>query len=369
MDLPPFRLNQWLDHFDFADPPIACNLAGSTGPRWLLRELLAIGGDAPALDGLALGYAPAGGGKALREAIAAVYGVDPDWVVVTNGASEAFSVLLCVCAREGGNVVLPTPAYPAFGGMAQAWRLGVRSYALRREEGFRQSPGQVLAAVDGNSVLAVVNTPHNPSGAIMPRDAVAALAGALGERGVPLLVDEVFHPIYHGEVLPSAVGIGNAIVVGDMSKALSMPGLRIGWIIDADARRRERLVTARSYFSLSGSPLLEALATHAMRHQAAIVARAQSVATANLALLTAFMAEVDGILSWVPPPGGVLAYPWFDDLRASRPWCEAMAARGVLIAPGDCFGQAEHMRIGFGAREPDELAAALDAMRSALHEA
>ena len=64
MDLPPFRLNQWLDHFDFADPPIACNLAGSTGPRWLLRELLAIGGDAPALDGLALGYAPAGGGKA-----------------------------------------------------------------------------------------------------------------------------------------------------------------------------------------------------------------------------------------------------------------------------------------------------------------
>lgn len=366
MNLPPFRLNQWLDAYDFADPPIACNLAGSTGPRWLLRELLALGVEAPDLEALALGYAPAKGGAALREAIAAVYGVDPGWVIVTNGASEAVSLLLCVQACDGGNVVLPSPAYPAFDGMARAWRLGVRRYVLRREDGFGQSEGAVLGAIDGESVLALVNTPHNPTGAVMPRAEMAALAVALEEYGVPLLVDEVFHPLYHEAAMPSAAGIGNVVVVGDMSKALSMPGLRIGWIIDPDPVRRARTVTARSYFALGSAPVLEALATHAMRNHGAIVARAQAVAVANLKLLTAFMEDVPDILSWVPPSGGVLGYPWFNDGRDSRPWCEAMVRHGVLIAPGDCFGQPEHMRLGFGAREPGEVADALDLMQSAL---
>ena len=59
----------------------------------------------------------------------------------------------------------------------------------------------------------------------------------------------------------------NTIVVGDLSKALSLPGLRIGWLIDRDARRRERLIDLRSYFTISGSPLTEAIAAHALANR------------------------------------------------------------------------------------------------------
>ena len=50
------------------------------------------------------------------------------------------------------------------------------------------------------------------------------------------------------------------------------------------------------------------------------------------------------------PAGGTVAFPWFSDGRDSRPFCQALAAKGVLIAPGDCFATPDHMRIGFGAQ-------------------
>jgi aspartate/methionine/tyrosine aminotransferase len=87
-----------------------------------------------------------------------------------------------------------------------------------------------------------------------------------------------------------------------------------------------------------------------MRGRSAILQRVNAVASANLKELHSFMARVSDILEWVPPRGGLVAFPWFRDGRDSRPFCERMAARGVLLAPGDCFGMPEHMRIGFGSR-------------------
>jgi aspartate/methionine/tyrosine aminotransferase len=53
-----------------------------------------------------------------------------------------------------------------------------------------------------------------------------------------------------------------------------------------------------------------------------------------------------------------MAFPWFHDDRDSRPFCDRMAKRGVLLAPGDCFGMPDHMRIGFGS-QADGIASAL----------
>ena len=63
----------------------------------------------------------------------------------------------------------------------------------------------------------------------------------------------------------SAAGIPNAYVTSDMSKALSLPGLRMGWIIAPDDAQRARIIDARSYFTISSSPLLERLATQPPR--------------------------------------------------------------------------------------------------------
>jgi aspartate/methionine/tyrosine aminotransferase len=366
MQLPPFLLEHWLERFQNATPPVRYDLGASTGPPWTLRELLALDDEfAAALGTTRLAYAPARGSASLREAIAAESGTDPESVLVTTGASEAVSILLCLAAGPTRNVVLPKTAFPAFAAVAGAWGLAVRTYELSRDEGFEFSPDAVLAAVDDDTALVLMNTPHNPTGAVAPRAAVERLAAELAVRRIPLVVDEVYHPLYFGAPVPSAASIRNVIVVSDLSKALSLPGLRIGWIIDADAKRRANAFEARSYFTISGSPVTEALATSALRHGAAILARSARVTTANRAVLIQFMEEHRDALAWVPPQGGTVAFPWFVDGRDSRTYCMRLAEKGVLVVPGDCFGAPEHLRVGFGAT-PEGFAKALDIMASEL---
>ena len=350
MKLPPFKLDAWLAAHEFATPPIRYNLASSTGPLWTLGELMNLGGSAPsAFADLTLSYAPPQGSKLLRERIAALHGVDPEHVLVMTGASEAIIALTCLFAAPGGSIVLPRPAYPAVSVLARAWGLGVREYGLNRDQGFAQTADNVLSAVDASTRVVFVNTPHNPTGSVMVAAEQRKLAEALAARGIPLIVDEVYHPLYFSAPNPSASALPNTIVLGDFAKALSIPGLRIGWLIDRDAARREELLDLRSYFTICCSTLTEAIGAHALAHAPAILARLESVARANLALLTQFMDEHRAMLGWAPPAGGTTCFPWFRDGRDARPTCEAMAKAGVLLAPGDCFELPAHFRVGFGA--------------------
>jgi len=286
-------------------------------------------------------------------------------VLVMTGASEALLVLTCLFAAPGASIVLPKPAYPALPVMARAWGMQVREYALHPEDGFAQTADNVLAAVDGSTRVVFVNTPHNPAGAVMPANEQRKLAELLAARGIPLIVDEVYHPLYHGAPVASAAKLPNTIVLGDFAKALSIPGLRIGWLIDADPDRRAAALDLRSYFTISNSPLTEALGAHVLAHAGEVLARLQSVSQANLALLTRFMHTHRDAIGWTPPAGGTTAFPWLRDGCDSRPLCETLAKAGVLVAPGDCFDMPAHMRIGVGALR-DGYAEALEIFRAVL---
>jgi len=353
MRIPPFLLDQWLARYEFASPPIRYNLASSTGPRWTVGELLALGdgGGLKDLDDLRLAYAPPQGSEELRKQVAALHDVDPEWVVITTGASEALSALYCLAAEPGASITLPFPSFPAMPVMARTWGLNVSTYALDRANGFKQSAERVLAAVGESTRLVLVNTPHNPTGSVMPQAEIARLAGSLEHRLIPLVVDEVYHPLYHGAAPgPSAAQLPNTIVVGDLSKALSLPGLRIGWVIDRDARRRERLIDLRSYFTISGSPLTEAIAAHALANRDEVLGRVRAVAATNLVALTDFMNAHSDTLGWVAPAGGTTVFPWLRNGGDARELCVALASAGVLFAPGYTFDAPEHFRLGFGAQ-------------------
>ena len=361
MKLPPFLLDHWLAAHEFADPPIRYNLASSTGPQWKLGELLDLGGDVARseLETVRLSYAPPQGGATLREKIAALHGVSAGEVVVMTGASEALMALICHFAGDGGNLVLPQPCYPAVPVLAHAWGLEVRRYVFDASRGFAQSADEVLAAVDRDTRAVFVNTPHNPTGSVMPAAELRKLAETLAARAVPLIVDEVYHPLYFSGDQPTAAALPNTIVLGDFAKALSIPGLRIGWLIDRDVRRREALIDARSYFTISGSPLTEAVGVLALTHAPTILARLRHVAGANLALIAEFMRSNGERIEFSMPAGGTTCFPRLrPDLRSpsresrdSRPLCEALARAGVLVAPGDCFDAPAHLRIGFGAQQ------------------
>lgn len=347
MELPPFLLDHWLSAYDFAQPSIALNLASSTGPRWTIQEIDAEGLEQLNFEATVLSYAPPEGGRELREAIGDYQQVDPETVIATMGSSEALSILLCLHARAGGNIVVPNPGYPAYAAMAKAWDLTSRCYTLSPKVGFAQEADAILAATNAATVAVIVNTPHNPSGSVMARGEIERLARALKPRDIPLIVDEVCHPLYFGQVQRSTAGLDGVIVTGDLSKAFSLPGLRIGWIVDYNAARRRRIVDARSYFTVSGSPLTERVAALALRDRKRILSSLERVATKNLARLDDMMAAVRDVLSWTRPEGGTTCFAWLRDGRDSRPFCQALANDGVLVAPGDCFGHPAHFRVGF----------------------
>jgi aspartate/methionine/tyrosine aminotransferase len=351
MQLPPFLLDQWLAAHEFASPPVQFNLASSTGPQWTLAEILALAPESARaqFERLPILYAPPAGTPELRARVAAFHDVDPDWVVVLTGASEGISALFSLAAEPGANLVLPFPVFPAMPVMARAWGVEVRSYQLSKDEGFAHRADSILAAVDDRTRLVLVNTPHNPTGAVIEPAELARLASALAEREIPFVVDEVYHPLYFRTPVPSAARLPGTRVLGDMSKALSLSGLRIGWLIEPDARRREQIVNARSYFSIASSPVSEALAVMALDAAPKILARLTSVATANLALFERFAQEHRHAIGWQKPGGGTVAFPWLVDGRDSRPFAIELAKSGVLVAPGDCFDAPSHFRVGFGA--------------------
>jgi aspartate/methionine/tyrosine aminotransferase len=169
------------------------------------------------------------------------------------------------------------------------------------------------------------------------------------ESGVQFVSDQVYHPIYHGHKMQSAARLPGATVIGDFSKALCLSGLRIGWIIDHDPRRRERYRNARNHFTIIGNVFGERLAVLALQYSHKIYERASSVAKHNLTLLDQLFAEYDGFLQWMRPRGGMTAFPWLSDGTNSREFCRRLVQRGVLIVPGDCFGQPSHFRLGFAA--------------------
>lgn len=368
MKLPKPLLSSWMAAYEFASPPIRYNLASSTGPVWTFGELLEMGGGElrAEMESMAVAYAPPEGTLDLRQQIGRLHDVDPDWVMVTTGASEALALLMCLAGEQGSSVALPAPGYPATEALAFAYGLRIRSYELKADNGFRQDRSTVLSAVDSSTRLAVVNSPHNPTGSVMAATDMRELADELRQRSIPLVSDEVFHRLYFKDEVPSAARIPGVIVVGDMSKSLSLPGLRVGWVIDADAGRREAFIEARDHFSLSSSPLMEAFAALALREHSRILDRLSAGARANLAALEQFIDSFPSRLQWVKPAGGTLAFPWLVNQSDSTSLCRSWAEAGVLTAPGSAYGMPRHFRVGYGFAAPDDFIKALEIMGHVL---
>ncbi len=353
MQVPPFLLDEWLNEYHFASKPPEFDLASSTGPPSTVRDLLQwmTPEDKEALEQAPATYSSAMGYPALRQAVADLHGVTAEDVQILTGASEALLVLFFLAAERGANIVLPFPVYPPIPVEARLFGVELRFYHLRRENDFAIDIDEIKKLVDNKTKFVLVNSPHNPTGAVLGNAQARELHDLLSAQGVPFVVDEVYHPIYHEEESNTAAVLPHSIVLGSFSKALSLSGLRVGWIVDRDQSRQEQYANARGYFTISNSPITEHLALVALRQRDAIIARTQKVASANLKLLDQFFAEWKDELGWVRPRGGMLCFPWLKRGGDARVFCRAVAERGTLLAPGDCFEMPDHFRLGFGVAE------------------
>jgi len=357
MQLKPFLLDMWLDTYEHG---IDFNLAASTGPAWTLKEILSLANDEERERFLThkIVYSRPAGADSLRSAIAEMYGVEAEAVQVVTGASEALLILMWLAAEPGANVVLPRPGFTTFSALPDSLRLETRYYAIRKEDGFRFDVEEIKRLADQHTKLILINSPHNPTGSTISDGELDNLHEFASSRGIQLVSDEVYHPIFHGQPTKSAARLLHATVIHDFSKAFPLSGARTGWMIEQDPKRRKDYWTARSYFSITNNTAGEFLAELAMRHRDAVLGKTQKVASENLRHLDRFMSEHQDTIAWIPPRGGMTAFPWLVSGKDSRPFCRAAAEQGILLAPGDCFDAPPHFRLGFAATTdtfPDAL--------------
>src|SRR5438477_1324934 len=241
MQFEPFLLDQWIERKFSADWRITDDFSSSAGPSWTVGEVLELAGarSIEELSTIPVIYPSAAGCLELRLAISEVEGVSPEDVQIVTGAQEGLAVILFTAATPGANVVLPHPGFPPFTALPRGFGLEVRHYHLRPENGFQIDVDEVNGLVDDRTVLVLVNSPHNPSGAVVTEDTRRSLHDFCAGRGIQFVCDQVFHPnYYHGDVSTAAT-LPAATVVGDFSKALCLPGLRVGWIADRNHDRLE----------------------------------------------------------------------------------------------------------------------------------
>jgi aspartate/methionine/tyrosine aminotransferase len=348
MQLKPFSLDIWLDQYEH---DIEFNLAASTGPTWTVNDILALADDGTRDRFLnhKLVYSRPAGADSLRQAIAEMQDVPVESVQIVTGASEALVALMWLAAEPGANVVLPQPGFPTFSALPESLGIETRFYHVRRENGFRIDPEEIKRLADAKTKLILINNPHNPTGATVSDEEMEAVHEFTAARGIQLVSDEVYHPIYHGRKTRSAARLPHATVISDLSKAFSIAGVRTGWMIEHDANRRKQYWNARAYFSVCNTTTGEILSEIAVRKRDVVLGRSQEFATRNLKLVSRFMAEHSDVLGWIPPQGGMTAFPWLLSGEADRPFCRAAAERGILLAPGDCFDEPSHFRLGFAA--------------------
>jgi len=348
VQLKPFLLDIWLDQYDHN---IEFNLAASTGPTWTVNDILALADDETLHRFLnhKLVYSHPAGADSLREAIAEMESVPAEAVQVVTGASEALVALMWLAAEPGANVIIPLPGFTTFSALPESLGLETRFYRVRRENGFRIDPDEIKRLADSKTKLILVNSPHNPTGGTIADGEMEALHDFTAERGIQLVSDEVYHPIYHRRHTKSAARLPHATVIADLSKAFSIAGVRTGWIIEHDPRRREQYWHARAYFTIANTTTGEILSEIAIRKRDVVLGKAQETATRNLKLLECFMADHRDVLGWISPQGGMTAFPWLVSGENDRPFCQAATERGILLAPGDCFDTPSHFRLGFAA--------------------
>jgi aspartate/methionine/tyrosine aminotransferase len=254
-----------------------------------------------------------------------------------------------LAAEPGANVIIPLPGFTTFSALPESLGLETRCYRVHRENGFIIDLDEIKRLVDSKTKLILVNSPHNPTGATIGDDEMEALHNFTAKHGIQLVSDEVYHPIYHGRQVKSAALLPHATVIADLSKALSIAGVRTGWMIEHDAQRRQQYWTARAYFSICNTTTGEILSEIAIRNRDIVLGKAQQTATRNLTLLERFMADHRDVLGWIPPQGGMTAFPWLVSGENARPFCQAATEHGILLAPGDCFDTPSHFRLGFAA--------------------
>lgn len=211
------------------------------------------------------GYCPAPGIPELREAIAVDAGkrrgvsLKPDRVVVFPGAKPVMTNTILALVDEGDEVIYPNPGFPIYESMIRFIGAKPVPLPLREEKDFRFDPDEFRSLVTEKTKLIIINSPQNPTGGVLARQDLEAIAEVAVRNDIFVLSDEVYiNIIYDGkhESILSLPGmIDRTILLDGLSKSYSMTGWRLGYgyfpefLVPHVTRLNINTVSCTSHFS------------------------------------------------------------------------------------------------------------------------
>jgi aspartate aminotransferase len=306
-------------------------------------------------------YAPAGGLPELRAAVAARYRQDwgtsfaPEQVTVTVGAKQALAQIYTAILDRGGEVVVPTPHWPTF---AEAARIaGGRPVLLplAARDGFRLTARAVSRVLGPRTRAVLVNSPCNPTGAVVAPDELVKIARLVRRRGIFMILDDTYaHLMFRRGVAPPldrvAAAAGDRLAVaGTMSKAYCMTGWRLGWVIGSRALAAA-CAALNSHSIQSPATFVQVAAARALRGSQKAV---RDLAAEYRRRMGAVQPRIDALPGIVcpEPEGGFYLFPHVGDrLSEELPDTVTLSERlleeqGVAVVPGEGFGAPGHLRL------------------------
>ena len=284
------------------------------------------------------------------------YGVEiqPEQIILTNGASPGLVMALNMSFNPGDRIAFARPGYVAYRNNCRALHLEPVEVPCGEAERY-QMTAKALAALDPAPKGLILASPANPTGTIIPRDELAAIAKVCRERGIIIISDEIYHGISYGMETPSILEVEpQALVVNSFSKYWSMAGWRLGWLIVPESGIDAARARMGNLF-LTPPSLAQHAGLVAMDCTPELEANLKTYARNRELLLEAMPAL--GLARIAPPDGAFYIYADVSDYTDDAlEFCQQLLQdTGVATAPGIDFDPVEghhFIRISFAVSTP-----------------
>lgn len=355
--------------------PGVLNIAETCAASVSIDDLHALSSDKTSTSPLALSrkltYGAIRGSEVLRQRVAALYTEDVHEplratnIMITQGAIVANFLLFYTLVGPQDHIICVYPTYQQLYGVPQSLGAEVSLWKLKKENAYIPDVRELDSLAKSNTKMIVINNPNNPTGSTIPGSVLSAIVGFAKVRGIILLCDEVYRPLYHSlpdgaNVPPSILSFGydKTISTSSMSKAWSLAGIRLGWIASRDENIIESVAAARDYTTISVSQLDDQIASYALSDavRPGLIARNLKMASTNLELLGNFVQAHEAVCKWVKPTAGTTAFVQFTSKGQpvdDEAFClDVLDKTKVMFLPGTkCFGHGNdfngYVRIGY----------------------
>ncbi|MBR2319772.1 MAG: aminotransferase class I/II-fold pyridoxal phosphate-dependent enzyme [Clostridia bacterium] len=293
-------------------------------------------------------YSPNAGFLALREAISGYVSrhshvtYDPKAeVLVTVGGSEAIDLCFRALVTPGDEVLIPEPAFVCYDPLTRMAGGVPVPLVTKAEDAFRLRADVVAAAITPKTKLLVLPYPNNPTGAIMPREELEALADVLRGTDIMVLSDEIYGELTYGREHVSFAAIEGmqerTILVSGFSKAFAMTGWRLGYAC-GPAPVMKMLIKLHQYGLMCAPTTAQYAATEAMNNGDEDVEKMRGEYDMRRRYIVDELNKMG--LTCFEPEGAFYVFPSIQSTgMTSEEFCERLLKeKHVAVVPGNAFG-------------------------------